>query len=68
MSGTQVQVVKWLVRTGARVNHSSVWGETALHLLFKRKGWIENIFQPIETVFLKVLPRKANKLQYLDTS
>jgi len=33
-----VEVVKWLVRTGARVNHSSVWGETALHLLFKRKG------------------------------
>ena len=52
MSGTQVQVVKWLVRTGARVNHSSVWGETALHLLFKRKGWIENIFQPVEAVSL----------------
>jgi len=36
-----VEVVKWLVRTGARVNHSSVWGETALHLLFKRKGAVK---------------------------
>ena len=68
MIGTQVQVVKWLVRTGARVNHSSVWGETALHLLFKRKGYSENIFPLAGTVFLKVLPRKANKLQYLDIS
>ena len=32
----QVEVVKWLVRRGARVNHSSVWGETALHHCLKK--------------------------------
>ena len=31
------------MRTGAKVNHSSVWGETALHLLFKRKGALKTI-------------------------
>jgi len=32
----EVEVVKWLVRVGARVGHSSVWGETALHLCLKK--------------------------------
>ena len=29
-------VVRWLVRKGARVNHTNVWGESALHTAMKR--------------------------------
>ena len=29
-------VVRWLVRKGARVNHTNVWGESALHTAMKK--------------------------------
>ena len=29
------KVVKWLVRTGARVNHCNVWGESPLHTVMR---------------------------------
>jgi len=32
------KVVKWLVRTGARVNHCNVWGESPLHTVMRRTG------------------------------
>jgi len=31
-------VVRWLVRKGARVNHTNVWGESALHTAMKKSG------------------------------
>ena len=35
---TNATVTRWLVRRGARVNHSNVWGETALHTAMRRPG------------------------------
>jgi len=31
-------VLRWLVRKGARVNHTNVWGESALHTAMKKSG------------------------------
>eukprot|EP00092_Neocalanus_flemingeri_P023913 GFUD01025940.1.p1 GENE.GFUD01025940.1~~GFUD01025940.1.p1 ORF type:complete len:626 (-),score=184.20 GFUD01025940.1:37-1914(-) len=33
-----LDVVRWLVRKGARVNHTNVWGESALHTAMKKSG------------------------------
>jgi len=33
-----LSVVRWLVRKGARVNHTNVWGESALHTAMKKSG------------------------------
>ena len=35
---TDLTVVRWLVRKGGRVNHSNVWGETALHTAMRKSG------------------------------
>lgn len=35
---TDLTVVRWLVRRGGRVNHSNVWGETALHTTMRKSG------------------------------
>jgi len=35
---TDLTVVRWLVRKGARVNHSNVWGETGLHTTMRKSG------------------------------
>ena len=35
---TDLTVVRWLVRKGARVNHGNVWGETGLHTTMRRSG------------------------------
>ena len=31
-----LEVVRWLVRKGARVNHTNVWGESAMHTTMKK--------------------------------
>ena len=35
---TDLSVVRWLVRRGARVNHTNVWGETGLHTTMRKSG------------------------------
>lgn len=43
-----LSVVKWLVRKGARVNQTNVWGESSLHTTMKKSG--EETTERIEIV------------------
>ena len=58
----EVDVVKWLVRKGARVNKANVWKETPLHCALKRP----NVEHAARLAVLKYLVKHGAELNVQD--